>query len=61
MEKLIKNTDLNINSWLINWGFLNGYLQDGQTQTTKFTIFNQWLVILVNMKKKNLFLLILFF
>ena len=60
MEKLIKNTDLNINSWLINWGYMNGYLQDGQIQTTKFTIFNQWLVIIVMLLNITRFSFLLF-
>ena len=47
MQNWIENTDLNINSWLITWGYLNGYLQDGQIQTTKYTIIYQWIVIII--------------
>ena len=38
MKNLFENTDLNINSWLINWGYMNGYLKDGQIHTTKYHI-----------------------
>ena len=41
-----ENTDLNINSWLIKWGFMNGYLYDGQIKTTESNIINQWMVII---------------
>ena len=40
--------NLNINSWLINWGLMNGYLDNGKIQTTKFGIVNQWLAIFFN-------------
>ena len=41
--------NLNINSWLINWGLMNGYLDNGKIQTTKFGIVNQWLAIFLNL------------
>lgn len=41
MDKLIDKTNLNVNSWLINWGLMKGYLHDGIIQTTKFGLFNQ--------------------
>ena len=47
VKNLIENADLNINSWLIKWGFINGYLKDGQIHTTKFTIIYQWTVIMI--------------
>ena len=47
MVNWIENTDLNINTWLINWGYMNGYLQDGQFHTTKYTIFYQLMVIMI--------------
>ena len=47
MQNWIENTDLNINSWLITWGYLNGYLQDGQIQPTKYNIIYQWIVIII--------------
>ena len=40
--------NLNINSWLINWGLINGYLNKGKIQTTTFGIVNQWLAIFFN-------------
>lgn len=42
MNELTDNLDLNINSWLINWGYLNGYLQERNIKTTKFGILNEW-------------------
>ena len=47
MQNWIENTDLNINSWLITWGYLNGYLQDGQIKPTRYTIIYQWIVIII--------------
>ena len=47
MKKLIENSNLNINSWLINWGLMKGYLHDGIVETTKFGRFNQWFCILI--------------
>ena len=41
MQNWIENTDLNINSWLITWSFLNGYLKDGQIEATRDTIIYQ--------------------
>ena len=29
MENFVEAKNLNIYSWLINWGYMNGYLQDG--------------------------------
>ena len=48
MKNLIENANLNVNSWLINWGLMNGYLNKGEIQTTKFGIVNQWLAIFFN-------------
>ena len=36
MKSFFENTDLNMNSWLINWGYMNGYLKDGQIQTNNY-------------------------
>ena len=47
MKNLFKNTDLNMNSWLINWGYMNGYLKDGQIHTTKCYIIYQLVVIII--------------
>ena len=60
MKNLAKNIDLNINSWLITWGFLNGYLQNGQIQTTKFTIIYQWMVIIILLLNCTRFTILLF-
>lgn len=43
MNKLIENTNLNINSWLVNCGLMYGNFDDGIIYTTKFTIL-QWLI-----------------
>ena len=44
----LQEYNLNINSWLINWGLTNGYLDKGKIQTTKFGIVNQWFAIFLN-------------
>lgn len=38
MIKLIEKTNLNINSWLINWGLMSGYLKNGVIHSTKFGV-----------------------
>ena len=38
MEKLLGNTNLSINFWLLKGGLMYGHLNNG-IQTTKFTIF----------------------
>ena len=43
MNRPIENTNLNINSWLINCGFMYGHLQDGKIYFTKITIC-KWLI-----------------
>ena len=57
---MIKNTDLNINSWLIKWGYMNGYLYNGKIKTTKFSIIYQWIVILMMSLNTIRFTLLLF-
>lgn len=42
MEKLVNKSYLDINSLLIKWSLLKGYLKDGQIQITKFGLFNLW-------------------
>ena len=49
MNKFFSSSNLNINSWLINWGYLSGYLYDGVIESTKFGIINQWTCILCNL------------
>lgn len=46
MEKLIENTNLNINSWLISCGLMYGHLQDGKIYFTKITIC-KWFIGLI--------------
>ena len=41
------DTYLNINYWFISWGYLNGYLKDGQIVTTKFSQIYQWTSIII--------------
>lgn len=43
MKNLIENANLNVNSWLINWGLLSGHLKDGIFETTDFSKLNQWI------------------
>ena len=47
MENIFENADLNINSWLINWGFMTGYLIDGQIRSTKHYIIYQLVVTII--------------
>ena len=47
MKNLFENADLNINSWLINWGYMNGYLKDGQIHTTKYYIIYQLIIMII--------------
>lgn len=47
MNKIIENTNLNINTLLINWSLMNGYSHDDVIETTKFGCFNQWFGFLV--------------
>lgn len=47
MINLIENINLNINYWLINWGYLNGYLQEGEIVTTSYSFIYQLLVIII--------------
>ena len=45
--KLLSNSNLNINSWFINWGLMTGYYHNGVVETTKFGRFNQLFCILI--------------
>ena len=47
MKNLLENTDLNINSWLINWDYMNGYLKGGQIQTNKYFIIYQLIIMII--------------
>ena len=47
MKNFFENADLNINSWLINWGFMTGYLIDGQIHSTIYHIIYQLVVIMI--------------
>ena len=47
MKSFFENIDLNMNSWLINWGYMNGYLKDGQIHPTKYYIIYQLVVIII--------------
>lgn len=42
MNKLLKESNLNINFWLISWGLLRGEYQDEEMKTTKFRLTNNW-------------------
>lgn len=61
MKKIIENTNLDINLWLINWGLMRGEYHDGIIKTTKFGVLNQlfasllfsfelikWIILLYN-------------
>ena len=41
MKNFFEDTDLDINSWLVNWGYMDGYLKDGLIQTNKYFIIYQ--------------------
>ena len=60
MEKLTETSSLNINSWLINWGYMNGYLVDGIIETTKFGVINQRTCILSTLLTGIKFFVLLF-
>ena len=60
MKNLFENTDLNINSWLISWGYMNGYLKDGQIHTTKHYIIYQLMVIMILLLNLIRFTILLF-
>ena len=60
MENFFKNTDLNMNSWLINWGYMNGYLKDGQIQTNKYYIIYQLVAIIILLLNLIRFSILLF-
>lgn len=47
MEYIIKNTEFNINSLLINWGMMSGYLHDGMIERTTFGLINEWFSFVV--------------
>ena len=38
MIKLREKTNLNINSWLIDWGLMSGYLKDEVIHSTNFGV-----------------------
>ena len=49
INKLIENIDLNVNSWLINWGLMRGEYHERAIRSTKFGLINQlftfWLFV----------------
>ena len=49
MNHLIEKSNLNFNSWLINWGLMKGYLIDGMIEATKFGFSNQYFGFLLNL------------
>ena len=42
MDKLANKSNLDINSLLIKWSLMTGYLHDGIVESTEFGRFNQW-------------------
>ena len=47
MEKIIQNTELDINLLLIQWSLMSGHLNDGIIEKTKFGKFNLWFCFLL--------------
>lgn len=47
---MIGNTNLNINSWLIDCGLLQGYLSNGMIKTTKFGNVKRWTAFIISSK-----------
>ena len=47
MKNLFENADLNVNSWLINWGYMNGYLKDGQIHINKYNVIYQLIIMII--------------
>ena len=60
MKSFFENTDLNMNSWLINWGYMNGYLKDGQIQTNKYFTIYQLMIIIILLLNVIIFTMLLF-
>ena len=61
MNKLIGNTNLNVNSWLINWGLMPGYLRNQIIETTKFGLFNQWFCFLLSLFTAIKWIILMFY
>ena len=59
MKDFFENTDLNINSWLVTWGFMNGYLKDGQIRSNKYASFYQLMVVLITLINNIRFIILL--
>ena len=59
MKNLFENTDLNIYSSLINWGYMNGYLKDGQIHTNKYYVIYQLVIMIVLLLNVIRFLILL--
>ena len=57
IKSFFENDDLNTSSWLINWGYMTGYLKDGQIQTNKYC---QQKVNLKIIKKQSLLINLVF-
>ena len=60
MKNFLKNADLNINSWLINWGYMNGYLKDGQIHTNNYYIIYQLIITIIMLLNVIRFIILLF-
>ena len=60
MKNFFENTDLNMNSWLINWGYMTGYLKNGQIQTNESYIEYQFVVIIILVLNVIRFIILLF-
>ena len=60
MKNYFENTDLNINSWLINWGYMDGYLKDGQIHTTIYYIMYQLIIMIILLLNVIRFIILLF-
>lgn len=47
MERIIENTNLDINLWLTNWGLMSGEYKDGIFKITKFGLINQLFITIL--------------
>ena len=59
MKNIFENTDLNMNSWLINWGYMTGYLKNGQIHTTQYYVIYQLIIVIIFILNVIRFLILL--
>lgn len=61
MKNYIEKANLDVNSWLINWGLMSDHLKDGIFETTHFGRINHWIGFLSNLFTSIKWLILLFY